>query len=345
LSAEPTALLALAALLFVPGLLAARAPLRYVPALSASFWIVSSWWLPADLGRERVLRALLVGGGVVALLRVRDVPRRPPRLRIAAVAAIAVFPLALTFTLTAVPEASFSAISATLVVWNDGIPSSFQPLLDLAPFGADGPGLATLSADVALLSGLPPPRAVLLVGLASHLLVCLHLARRAAAHGAARPWPPARLAGILILLAAAAGLLMRAVLRGDPMVLALGLALSAVAIFLDGDSRLRAAAAGLVLAGCLLSHTATGVAAIIVTIVAARPWTSARSRTRVVLALGLAFIMAAPQIRRLGSVLSTGDISALFRGRASDSCPGLPWIYRGEASASANACTLTSFDK
>ena len=50
LAAEARGLLALAALLLLPGLVIVRAPWTAVPFLSVSFWIVSWWW---GLGRRR----------------------------------------------------------------------------------------------------------------------------------------------------------------------------------------------------------------------------------------------------------------------------------------------------
>jgi hypothetical protein len=327
------ALVVLIALLLVPGLLAARAPLPSVPALSASFWILSSWWLPATVGRERFVRAILVGG-LLALVRLRDVPRRRPPLRAVALTAAAVLPLGLAFVLEPA-AASFSSISATLVVWNDGIPSSFQPLLDLAPFGADAPSLATLSADVALLSGLSPPRAVLLVGLAASCLLFLGVLelRRAPARRAATP----------ALLAGAAALLAGLVLHVESTVLAVALALSSYAILLGGDSVLRSFAATLILAASFLSQSLVGLVALLTLVVLLRPWASLASRNRAILTLGLALVLAAPQIQRLGSAFSLGDLPfVLFRSRP---CPNLPWIYQQEASKSIHPCALTLFDK
>ena len=55
------------------------------------------------------------------------------------------------------PAASRSRPRASrLVVWRDGIPASFEPLLPLEPVGAHAPALATLAADVSLLTGVDP---------------------------------------------------------------------------------------------------------------------------------------------------------------------------------------------
>ncbi len=322
-----TGVVVLVTLLLVPGLLAARAPFTCVPALSASFWIVSSWWLPASVGRERFLRAILVGGGLLALVRLRELPRGRPPLRAVAIATAVALPLVLA--LVPMPLApSFSATSATLVVWNDGIPSSYQPLLDLAPFGADGPGLATLAADVALLSGLPPTRAVAVVGLAASSLLCLGVLelRRAAA--------PA-------LVALATALLAGLVLRADSTVLALALAVSSYAILLGGDSLLRSLAASLLLAGCLLSESLIGVTALLAVGLGLRPWSSPLRRNRTALVLVVALVLAVPQIQRLGSAFSFAELRFL----GARPCPALPWIYQYEAAKSAHPCALTLFDK
>jgi hypothetical protein len=340
-------LVALMALLLLPGLLLVRAPLLFVPALSASFWIVSAWWLPATVGRERFLRALVVSFGVLALVRLRDVRGGRPSAPALAVGVAAVLPLVLFFVgpaLSGPRGTSFDSLSAALVVWNDGVPVSFQPLLDLQPFGAHAPAVATLSADVALLSGLAPSRAVLLVGLAAHALLVLALfglARRRLA-------PPA--AASIAILASTVAFLPRFVapLGAATAVLALVLAATAALIVEGGDSRTRAAAAGLVLSAALLAHAVVGLVAGVFVVARLRPWRSLSGRSRVALAVGLSLVLAAPQLLRLARALSTRELvqslGALWRpgGR---SCPELPWIYQEEAAGGANPCALTSFDK
>ncbi len=347
LTADLAGFAALMALLLLPGLLLARAPLLCVPALSATFWVVSAWWLPAAVGRERFVRALVASFGVLALVRLRDVRGGRPSTSALAVGVAALLPLALFFG-PAVPERpgrSLDSLSVALVVWNDGIPVSFQPLLDLQPFGANAPALATLSADVALLSGLPAPRSVFLVGLAVHALLVLGLfgfARRRLA-------PPA--AASLAVLASAAAFLPRVVapFRGGVSAeLALALAAAVVVILEGGDSRRRAIAAGFVLSGSFLAQTAVGLAAAV--FVVARPprWGSAPGRSRAALVVGLSLALAAPQLQRLGRTLSALELVQLLGGAwgsAGRPCPDLPWIYQEEASRAANPCALTSFDK
>jgi hypothetical protein len=330
------ALVALIALLLVPGLLAARAPLGFVPALSASFWIVSSWWLPASVGRERFVRAILVGGGVLALVRLREVPRRWPPFLVVALTAAAVLLAALAFVLRP-PAESFSSISATLVVWNDGIPSGYEPLLDLSPFGADAPALATLAADVALLSGLAPRPAMLLAGLSASYLLCLGVlemrpARAAARHGVA-----------LALLGVATAFLVQLDFRTAPAVFAVALAISSFGVLRGGDSLSRSLAAGLTLSASLLSQSLVGLVAFVALGLVLRPWAFPLHRNRAIVALGLALVLAAPQIQRLGSAISVRELH--FVGFRSPPCPNLPWIYQEEAVNSAHPCALTLFDK
>ena len=53
------------------------------------------------------------------------------------------------------------------MAWRDGMPATYEPLLPIGSFGAHAPGLPFLAGDMALLSGLAPHRAVLMVALAS----------------------------------------------------------------------------------------------------------------------------------------------------------------------------------
>jgi hypothetical protein len=339
-------LVALMALLLVPGLLLARAPLLCVPALSASFWIVSAWWLPATVGRERFLRALIVSFGVLALVRLRDVRGWRPSVSALAVGVGAVLPLALFFG-PAVPGlsgGSFDSQSAALVVWNDGVPVSFQPLLDLQPFGAHAPAVATLSADVALLSGRPPSRSVFLVGLAAQALLVLGLFGL----GVRRLAPPA--AASLTVLASVVAFLPRVVapLGGATAMLAFALAAAAALILEGGDSRARAAAAGFVLSGALLADAVVGLAAAVFFVARLRPWSSVTGRSRAALVVGLSLALAAPQLQRLGRTLSTRELVQLLGDSwrpAGRPCPQLPRIYLEEAAGTARPCALTSFDK
>src|SRR5258708_1051544 len=145
--------MALAALLLLPGALIVRAPWTAVPFLSVSFWIVSWWWLPGCWGGrgETGWRGGAGGVGVVAALA-----RLPPFF---------LWPVAPG------PDMSFHALSALLMVWRDGPPLTYEPLLPLHTFGAYPPGLHGLAADVALLSGMAPHRAVFLVSLAAQGLL------------------------------------------------------------------------------------------------------------------------------------------------------------------------------
>src|SRR5512140_74581 len=63
-------LIALGALLLLPGLLVVRAPWTVVPALSLAFWALSIWWpLLARQARGRLLAAILLVSLLLSLLR------------------------------------------------------------------------------------------------------------------------------------------------------------------------------------------------------------------------------------------------------------------------------------
>ena len=70
---------------------------------------------------------------------------------------------------------AFHTTATRLAVWRDGLPTTYEPLLSSAPFGAHGPALSTLAADVSLLSGLDPGRSVVVALLLSSVLLLLAL--------------------------------------------------------------------------------------------------------------------------------------------------------------------------
>jgi len=179
LARELRGLGALALLVLLPGLVLVRARWTAVPSLSLSFWIASWWWLGLlDVGRRRFILATLAGFLILAGLRVLR-PWRAPRPSLAALAVLAgAVALGLPYLLEPVPsgaDGSFRALQALLMVWRDGMPSSYEPLLPAAGFGASPPGLPGLAADVSLLSGLPAYRATVLVSLAARGLLVLSL--------------------------------------------------------------------------------------------------------------------------------------------------------------------------
>ena len=72
-------LIALVALLLLPGLLVVRAPWPVVPALSLAFWALSLWWpLLAGQARGRLVAALLLAAVLLSLLRVLPKSQVPP---------------------------------------------------------------------------------------------------------------------------------------------------------------------------------------------------------------------------------------------------------------------------
>jgi hypothetical protein len=269
-------LMALAALLLLPGLLVGRAPWPAVPALSLAFWALSSWW-PAfsGLARGRFVAAALFVAALLLLIRVlpkHEVPPPPgtsppapqprrrsgrptPRLASAPVAVL----LGVALTLLAFaclwhhapgPRMAFQTTSARLVLWRDGIPLSAEPLLPLAPFGAHAPALATVAADLSALSGSDPARAVVLVFVAASGLLLLGLFMLEAAW--LPPW--AAVLGALSGLAAAQGLDWLALWGPGEAALCLGLVLPASALVLGHSSRSSAFAAGALLGAGLLAQ-------------------------------------------------------------------------------------------
>lgn len=298
-------------LLLLPGLLVVRAPLAAVPSLSLAFWALSCWWVPLSGGRERFLLAVLVTSGILALLRLRELVDAPrlsrPALVVSAVVLLHLAPLFRPGGATGA-EMSFHALAARLVVWNDGLPESLEPLVAIRPFGAHAPALATLAADVSLLSGRPVARCVALVALAAEGLLLLGLFAVYA-----RRLPPAWAAAGAILGLAIARLpeALAPFGEGAP-VLALALASGAAAIQARSSSARAAAAAGFVLGAAILAHDLVGLLALGGLVAALRPWRSEAPRRSAGVLSATALLSAVPQLHRLAAALSSVELRSLL---------------------------------
>jgi hypothetical protein len=327
-------LLALAALVLLPGLLVVRAPWTAVPALSLAFWALSAWWPPlAGLGRGRVVLAALAASFLLALLRLlprHEVapppsfpppPSPPPLLRpglapprLAAAASLLVLAASLAVVAPAPlwhhapgPRLAFATTTARLLVWRDAVPATAEPLVPLAPVGAHAPALATLAADLARLSGTDPAPSLLFVVVAAAGLLLIGLF---ALHAT---WSPPRAAalGALVGLAAAPwpGFL-RPWGEGEAL-LALALALPAAALLLGHASRSSAAAAGMLLAAAALAQPVLAATVLVACAVAAN-LSLAERRSRVALTGILALVLAAPGLRPLVQSLSLREAGGIL---------------------------------
>ena len=315
LGVELRGLAAFACLLALPGIVIARAPWTAVPFLSASFWIVSWWW---GIPRRAFLQGALVPLGLLALLRLAAAFRRVeplpigrpgwPALLVAAAAAARLVPYA-AWPVAPGADMSLHSLSALLLVWHDGLPLSYEPLLPIATFGAYTPGLHALAADVALLSGLPAYRAAFLVSAGAHglLQVALYaVLKRFFAPGVAA-------------LAAVLGLGLARVPQAffgwgaNPTVLALAFVVAAAALLARGTDRSPAVAAGLFLGAAVVTHAMVAACALaaapLVLVVLQGPSAQerARVRERFVIAGVVALVAAAPFLLRLDFTLSAGE--------------------------------------
>ena len=309
LAAETRGLLAFAALLLLPGLLVARAPWTAVPFLSVSFWIVSWWW---GLPRLAFLHGALIVFLFLAVLRLLQPlpPLRPawPTLLVAAAAAARLVPYA-AWPVAPGADMSLHSLSALLLVWRDGIPRTYEPLLPIHAFGAYTPGLHSLAADVALLSGLAPYRAAFLVSAAAHGLLAV------AAYAALSRF----VAPSVAALAAVLGLGMARAPQSffgwgaNPSVLALALVVAAAALLARGTGRSPAVAAGLFLGAAVVTHAmivacAVALAPLVIGSVALAPSAErARRRDRFAIAGLVAVLAALPFLAQLDFTLSPGE--------------------------------------
>lgn len=330
------ALAALALLLLLPGLLVVRAPWTAVPALSLAFWAVAGWWPPLAWGpRGRGLSSLLLVCAGLALLRLlpkheveppagfeaRPAPAPPvrpglPPPPLAATASLLVLAVAVALVLASSwaahapgPSLAFATTGARLVVWRDGIPRTAEPLLPLAPFGAHAPALATLAADVSLVSGTDPARCALLLLLGAVGLALLGLFALYATRVSPRV---AALAAVLALALARWPQWLETWGAGEALV-ALAFVLPAAALLTGHASRSSAAAAALLLAAGLLAQPLLSLAVAGACAAATgRPAARRSSLARPAAVLALALLLAAPGLWPLAQALSARELAAIL---------------------------------
>ncbi len=344
------------ALLLLPGLLVVRAPWTAVAPLSLAFWVLSAWWWPfAGAGRSRVLAATLAGSFLLALLRLlpkhevgappgfgpRPSPPAverpglpPPLLRtgpslVVLAAALGLLAPAALWHNAPGARVAFQTTTARLVVWRDGIPTTAEPLLPLAPVGAHAPAVATLIADLSLVSGLDPGRAAPWVMAAAAALLLVGLFSLHATWAS----PHAAAAGALVGLAASPWPAFLALWGDGEALIALALLLPAAALVVGHASRSSAVAAALLLAAGALAQpllaagTLLACAAFLL-LGASRP---PRRATRLLATLGLALAFAGPGLMPLARALSFGEAQSALRSvRASE----LLWFAFGVLCAS-----------
>jgi hypothetical protein len=331
---SPLAVLLVATLVLLPGLLVVRAPWTAVPALSLAFWALSAWWPPlASLGRGRFLAATLTVFGLLFLLRLlpkHEVlpppgwvpgPAPPPRTRpglppptLASAASLLVVaasvallgPLPLWHNAPG-PALAFQTTTARLLVWRDGVPATAEPLLPLAPVGAHAPAVATLAADASRLSGLDPALSVLIVVVVAAGLLLVGLFSLHAT------WAPPRAAalGALVGLAAAPWPGALAPWGEGEALLALAFALPAAALILGHASRSSAVAAGMLLAASALAQPCIAAIVLVGCTIAAKVVSRERGSRSILSAL-VALLLAAPGLWPLAQSLSPREAEAVL---------------------------------
>lgn len=316
LPSDARAIAAAAVLLALPGVLVVRSPWRAMPLLSLAFWMLSWSWLPGP-SRTRALHVLLAAFGALGVLRVlRPGPLPRPGRAHALLAAVA---LSLFVPLAVWPVAPgarmpLESVTAELLSWRDGWPASFEPLLPVRRFQASG--LATLAADVVLLSGAPAHRAALLVALAGQ--AALLLALWSLATTSLAPVEAAVVVGAATLVSAAPP-------GTGPDALAVALAAGSAALWRDRRGVPSAFAAGVCVAAALAADVATGACALAMIGAGAglarvppTPGPDAPRRARValltalVLAVPLASRMPPIEVPQLAPLLALALVLVLF---------------------------------
>jgi hypothetical protein len=312
--------LAACALVLLPGIVLVRAPWRFVPLLSVSFWIVSFTPVFAET-RTRWLGQVLVTVGALSLLRLlRPDLSRPSWSSVtvctgAFVPIVALWPLALPPG-TVLP---FEATVAQLLTWRDGTPVSYEPLLPLPHFVPAGTGLASLAADLGLMAGMEAARAVFAIALAGEALLVLAFY----ALLVTRVPPPAAAALSLVTPALAHAVAALPVPGSSHLALALALVSGAGACFWNGGTRSSAVAGALMVLAALRTDPHMGLLALPLLAVALATSSldgAARSRKdRACTALVAALLLGGPVLLDTARVMAglAADSSGWLAGAAS----------------------------
>ena len=300
LCSDGRGVVALLALLLWPGLVVVRSPGSVVPFLSLSFWLLSWWWVPAGRERSSFLGAALLFFVVLSLLRVlKPLPSWPPSSRTLSVFSLGLLCLLPILWLPVAPGLSLASTEARLVAWREGLPATYEPLMPISAFGAHAPGLPLLAADVVLLSGLAPHRAVLLVALAACGLLVLAVDTLLSRMGRPR-------FGLAFALAQVVAIVTFEGLRGEfalpgPAILAAALGLVSLGLLVRGSGRSPAVAAG-----ALLGAAFTVQALVALPLATAMAFVGSRPRRHLALVLGLGF--AGPRLESTLRAISAAEV-------------------------------------
>jgi hypothetical protein len=332
----PAAMQTLAlALALLPGLLVVRAPWTAVAAISLAFWTLTPWWpLFAGASRGRLLTAALAACALLSAMRL--VPKHevapppgyepPPEPAVLPRPGLAPPPLASAPSLLVLgaalalllpvplwphapgPQLAFQTTAARLVMWRDALPRGLEPLLPLDAFGAHAPALATLAADVSLLTGIDPaPALVALVAAAAGLVV---LGLYALDATWVEPWAAA--VGTLVPLALVPWPGTLSLFGAGETFLALGFALPASTLLAGHASRSSAAAAALLYAASALAQPLVAALAGLLALAGSlRGGPRAERWRRAALTLLLALLLAAPGLLPLLRALSAREAAAI----------------------------------
>lgn len=282
------------ALAVLPGVLVVRSPWRAMPMLSGAFWVLTWTWAGGG-SRLRLLHVAFLAFVALAAFRVlRPHPLpRPSRAHVALVLAAVV--LAVPYAIHAAPGGARSpveALAAELLGWHDGWPASFEPLLPVRPFRASG--LSMLAADVVLLSGADPHRAVFAVAIGGDILLLIALWSLAEVG-----MTPMR---ATVLAAAAAVLATAGPSAAGPAALATAFVAQAFALWRARRGIPSACAAGACLAAGMATDAASGAAALALaavgTALAGSPGAAERVPGRARVALLTALVLALPMAWR-----------------------------------------------
>ena len=181
-------------LFFFPGILLVfsrhfnRKPLSeliiYIVCLSLSFFVITPWFIKY-LHLTLTVFAYLVLIGTLLLLfygrkkiDLKGIRTDRGEIVIAGIFLLIVLLRCLPMFFQIAPagaDMSMHSYIARLICDNDGIPSSYEPILPVSNFGAYPSGFPTLSALISLIGDIPVYRSGLLMACLTHALICFGL--------------------------------------------------------------------------------------------------------------------------------------------------------------------------
>ncbi len=154
--------------------------IAYMLFISLSYWIISAWIIKSIGMTLSTFFWLTIAIVITAILlrraSIRIALSKSETLPIIIFLAVMILKFIPYFTMLAGPgvgDMTEHTYPVQLILMNDGIPDSYEPLLPIQHFGAYAAGFHTLAAIISLSSDIEPYRATFLLSILTHILITL----------------------------------------------------------------------------------------------------------------------------------------------------------------------------